>query len=180
MVEAGITLELLDGHHTSEAQWETFHAFYQSTFDKKWGVASLTPAFFKALGATMPDQTLLILARHAGRYVAGAFFLRGATTLYGRHWGCAAEFHSLHFEACYYRAIDYCIEQGLSRFEAGAQGEHKISRGFLPTPTYSAHWIAHPGFRRAIQEFVTRERLALEEQMQALLTHSPFKSTPPT
>lgn len=173
--ESGVTLELLNGHQISDKQWDIFHAFYASTFDEKGGIASLTPGFFKELGRTMPGQTLLIMARHGGRYVAGAFFLRGRNTLYGRHWGCNEHFHSLHFEACYYRAIDYCIEHGLKRFEAGAQGEHKISRGFLPTPTYSAHWIAHEGFRNAIEDFLTREKIVMERHMQELAEHSPYK-----
>lgn len=175
VIEANVTLELLNGHQIDNEQWDIFHDFYQSTFDKKWGTASLTPGFFKALGKTMPDQTLLILARHNNRYVAGSFLLHGRDTLYGRHWGCSEQFHSLHFEACYYRAIDYCIEHGLKRFEAGAQGEHKISRGFLPTPTYSAHWIAHPGFRNAIADYVAREEILMQHQMQALAAHTPYK-----
>ncbi len=174
--ESGVALELLDGHLISDELWDIFHAFYASTFDEKGGIASLTPGFFKELGRTMPGQTLLIMARHSGRYVAGAFFLRGRDTLYGRHWGCNEHFHSLHFEACYYRAIDYCIEHGLTRFEAGAQGEHKISRGFLPTATYSAHWIAHEGFRNAIEDFLTREKIVMERHMQELAEHSPYKS----
>ncbi|MEQ6341496.1 MAG: GNAT family N-acetyltransferase [Gammaproteobacteria bacterium] len=173
--ESGVALELLNGHQISDEQWDIFHAFYASTFDEKGGIASLTPEFFKELGRTMPDQTLLIMARHDGRHVAGAFFLRGRDTLYGRHWGCTEHFHSLHFEACYYRAIDYCIEHGIKRFEAGAQGEHKISRGFLPTPTYSAHWIAHEGFRNAIEDFLTREKIVMGRYMQELAEHSPYK-----
>jgi hypothetical protein len=176
VIEANVTLELLNGHQINEAQWDVFHGFYQSTFDKKWGVASLTPGFFKALGQSMPDHTLLILARHNGHYVAGSFFMRGRDTLYGRHWGCNEQFRSLHFEACYYRAIDYCIEHGINRFEAGAQGEHKISRGFLPTPTYSAHWIAHAGFRNAIADYVAREENLMQQQMQVLAAHSPYKN----
>lgn len=178
--DAGVVLELLNGHQTSAEQWAIFHEFYKSTFDEKGGIASLTLEFFKELGETLPDQTLLIMASYQGQYVAGAFFLRGRDTLYGRHWGCAAQFHSLHFEACYYRAIEYCIAQGLRRFEAGAQGEHKISRGFLPTPTYSMHWIAHARFREAIDDFLVRETQALEQYMQELGRHSPYKNFSPS
>lgn len=173
--DAGIVLELLNGHQTSAEQWTIFHEFYKSTFDEKGGVASLTLEFFKELGRTLPDQTLLIMASDQGQYVAGAFFLRGRDVLYGRHWGCTEQFHSLHFEACYYRAIEYCIAQGLQRFEAGAQGEHKISRGFLPTPTYSMHWIANARFREAIDDFLVRETQSIAQYMQELEKHSPYK-----
>jgi uncharacterized protein len=175
VAEAGVEIELLHGRDVTESQWATFHRFYTSTFDKRGGMATLTLEFFQALGETMPDNVVLVLARHGGRYVAGAFNLRGADALYGRHWGCNAEFHSLHFEVCYYRTVEYCIEEGLRRFEAGAQGEHKLARGFLPQLTYSAHWLAHSGMRRAVADFLTRERAAIDDYMQELAQHSPFK-----
>jgi len=174
--EAGVEIEILHGAQISEAQWEIFHHFYSSTFLKRGGIASLTLEFFKELGRTLPAQVVLILAKYGGRYVAGAFNLRGKETLYGRHWGCNEEFHSLHFELCYYRAIDYCIANGLQRFEAGAQGEHKISRGFLPEPTWSAHWLSHPGFSHAIEDFLGREKCQMEYYMDELGGHSPFKN----
>lgn len=173
--DAGVVLELLNGYQINERQWDIFHGFYKSTFDEKGGIASLSPEFFKELGKTMPEQTLLIMASYQGHYVASAFFLRGKHTLYGRHWGCVKQFHSLHFEACYYRAIDYCIEHGLQRFEAGAQGEHKISRGFLPTPTYSMHWIANTPFRDAIDDFLVQETQGIKQHIRELGEHSPYK-----
>ncbi|MEO5572903.1 MAG: GNAT family N-acetyltransferase [Gammaproteobacteria bacterium] len=174
--ESGVEIEVLHGDQISAAQWEIFHHFYSSTFWKHGGIASLTLEFFQELGRTMPTQVVLILAKYDGRYVAGAFNLRGSDTLYGRHWGCVEEFHSLHFEACYYRAIDYCIAHGLQRFEAGAQGEHKLSRGFLPSPTWSAHWLSHPAFGRAIEDFLGHETDQMEYYMDALGAHSPFKN----
>lgn len=173
--EAGIEVELLDGRQISAEQWRIFHEFYCSTFYRRGGIPTLTLEFFQALGKTMPQQVLLVLARHGGHYVAGAFNLRGADTLYGRHWGCAGQFHGLHFECCYYRAIEYCIEQGIKRFEAGAQGEHKLARGFLPTPTYSAHWLSHPAFKNAVADFLAREQPGMIHYMQELDAHSPYK-----
>lgn len=173
--EAEVTLEVLTGHQISAHQWERFHYFYTLTFLRRGGVASLTLDFFKEIGRTIPDKILLILAKYKGEYVAGAFNLRGSTTLYGRHWGCTEQFHSLHFEVCYYRAIEYCIEQGLQGFEAGAQGEHKISRGFLPTQTWSAHWLSHPAFSNAVQDFLTQEQQHMQYYMDELGEHSPFK-----
>jgi predicted N-acyltransferase len=119
------------------------------------------------------------MAQHEQRYVAGAICLRGTDTLYGRHWGCSADYHSLHFEACYYQGIDYCIRHGLRRFEPGAQGEHKISRGFLPTPTWSAHWIAHPEFRNILVRHTAQESEHMDEYMRELAQHSPYKDPPP-
>jgi predicted N-acyltransferase len=176
VTEANVEIEVLHGNQISDAQWGIFHHFYSSTFWKRGGIASLTLEFFKELGRTLPTQVVLILAKYGERYVAGAFNLRGSNTLYGRHWGCVEEFHSLHFEACYYRAIDYCIANGLQRFEAGAQGEHKISRGFLPVPTWSAHWLSHPAFGRAIEGFLDHEKDQMDYYMDELSTHSPFKN----
>ena len=124
----------------------------------------------------MPDSSLLILARHKDEYVAGAFNLRGANTLYGRHWGCSREFHSLHFEACYYQGLEYCINNRMQRFEPGAQGEHKIARGFLPVRTWSAHWIADERFKEPIGHFVKHELSGMEHYIAELHEHSPFKN----
>ncbi len=173
--EAGVEIEVLHGDQISTAQWEIFHHFYSLTFLKRGGIASLTLEFFKELGRTLPAQVVLVMAKYNGRYVAAAFNLCGQNTLYGRHWGCVEEFHSLHFEVCYYRAIDYCITHGLKRFEAGAQGEHKISRGFLPTPTWSAHWLSHPVFSRAVEDFLDHEKNQMDYYMDELGGHSPFK-----
>lgn len=176
--EAGIEIDLLNGHQISAGQWRMFHEFYCSTFYRRGGIPTLTLEFFQALGEIMPEQVLLVLARHNGHYVAGAFNLRGADTLYGRHWGCAESFHGLHFECCYYRAIEYCIEHGLKRFEAGAQGEHKLARGFLPMPTYSAHWLSHPAFKSAVADFLAREQTGMAYYMKGLDEHSPYKYAP--
>jgi len=172
--EAGVELEVVHGGDANDAQWEAYHRFYVSTFDRLGGMPTLSMDFFRELGAVLPDQVVLVLAKHQGRYVAGAFCLRSADTLYGRHWGCDAQFHSLHFEACYYQGIEYCIRHGLKRFEPGAQGEHKVGRGFVPTLTWSAHWLANPTFANAIGDFVRRERTAVEHYMQELNTHLPF------
>ncbi len=173
--EAGIEIEILNGHQISAQQWEIFHGFYSSTFDKKGGAATLTLDFFMEIGRTLADNVVLVLAQQQGAYVAGAFNLRGNNTLYGRHWGCIDDFHSLHFECCYYSLMEYCIQHGLGCFEAGAQGEHKLARGFLPTPTWSAHWHAHPAFSAAIQDFLARETDALQSHMEELHEHTPFK-----
>lgn len=175
--EAGVTLEVVHGHEASDAQWAAYHQFYVSTFDRLGGIPTLSLAFFREIGAALPGQIVLILARHEHRYVAGAFCLRSDSTLYGRHWGCDTQFNSLHFEACYYQGIEYCIRHGLKSFEPGAQGEHKVGRGFVPTLTWSAHWLESPVFRNAIADFVARERVALDHYMAGLSSHLPFRKT---
>jgi len=175
--EAGIEFRLLDGHDATREDWDEFHQLYESTFDKKGGYATLSRAFFQQIAQTMPDQVLLVQAIHEGDVVAAAFNLVGDETLYGRHWGCQEEFHSLHFEACYYQGLEYCIKRGLKRFEPGAQGEHKISRGFLPTPTWSFHWLANDRFREAVRNYVENEHEGMLDYMQELATHSPYKQT---
>ncbi len=174
--DQGIELEVLHGNEISEEKWHIFHAFYCSTFDRKSGYATLSLDFFQEISQTMPENIVLVMAKYQGEYVASAFNLRGENVLYGRHWGCSEEFHCLHFEACYYQGLDYCIAYGLQRFEPGAQGEHKISRGFLPTPTWSAHWIAQPQFRQAIDQFLQRETRGMQHYIDELLQHSPFKT----
>ncbi|MGE0081691.1 MAG: GNAT family N-acetyltransferase [Thiohalomonadaceae bacterium] len=177
VVEQGVTLEVREGRDIDEAHWAAFHRFYRSTFDKRGGYATLTEDFFRALGETMPEQVVLVLARHAGRYVAGALSFRSSDTLYGRHWGCEAEFNSLHFEACYYLGLEYCIRHGLQRFEPGAQGEHKVARGFEPVPTWSAHWLAHAGFSEAVARYLAHEEAATVEYMRELAEHLPYRKT---
>lgn len=173
---APVEIEVLHGRDVTEAQWRAYHRLYASTYDRKWGYPSLTEEFFIDVGQSMGDSALLMLARRGETYVAGAHMFRGAEVLFGRNWGCS-EFHpSLHFEICYYRAIEYCIEQGLSGFEAGAQGEHKITRGFMPVKTWSAHWVRHDAFRDAIGEFVTRERQGVDGYIDEMRDHSPFNS----
>jgi uncharacterized protein len=172
----GIAIETLTGAAITKQHWDVFFRFYRSTSDRKWGSPYLTRPFFDLLSARMADRVVLILAKRGGRYVAGALNLLGSDTLYGRNWGCSVDVPFLHFELCYYRAIDFAIEHGLQRVEAGAQGEHKIQRGYLPQPTYSAHWIRDPGFARAVADFLVRERAAVENEMAALEEGlSPFR-----
>jgi predicted N-acyltransferase len=173
--EQGITIEVLDGHQATAEHWQVFHHFYRTTFDKRGGYPTLTESFFRHLGESLPENIVLVLASHEGRYVAGALSLRSSDALYGRHWGCEEEFHSLHFELCYYQGLDYCIEQGLQRFEPGAQGEHKVGRGFEPVPTWSAHWLANTTFAKAVADYLQHEQGAMEDYMQELSEHLPFK-----
>ena len=173
--EQNVTIQTLTGHEITDQQWQVFYQYYLSTFSKKNNYPAFTLEFFQHLGKTLPDQVLLILAQYDGCDVAGAFFMRNATHLYGRHWGCLAEFHSLHFELCYYAAIEYCIVNNIDCFDAGAQGEHKISRGFLPVKTRSLHWIPHEGFRHAIGDFLCNERRGVSDYIEHVQTHSPFK-----
>jgi uncharacterized protein len=173
--EAGLELRTLTGLELSEGQWKSVHEFYCSTFQRLGGTPTLTLSFFQEIAETLGDRLLLVLAFDQGREVAAAISFRSASTLYGRHWGCRADYDSLHFEACYYQGLDYCIQHGLRRFEPGAQGEHKIYRGFLPTLTHSAHWIAHAGFRQAIADFLARETPAVRQYAQELLQHSPYR-----
>ncbi len=176
-IEQDISFELLEGDQINDEQWAIYHHFYASTFDKKGGTPTLSLDFFKEIGRTMPKNILMVLAKHQGEYVAGAFNLKDQNCLYGRHWGCIDEFHSLHFETCYYQGLEYCINNKLMGFEPGAQGEHKISRGFLPTVTWSAHSIAHPEFRHVIQDFLTREETGMNHYIESLQSHSPFKDS---
>ncbi|WP_455235327.1 GNAT family N-acetyltransferase [Thiogranum longum] len=175
--EAGIDMRIVHGDEATDSELHIMHEFYRTTFDKKWGHATLTADFFRDIAQSMGQQLVFVIASRGGRIVAGAICLRGDDTLYGRHWGCYEDYHSLHFEACYYQGIEYCIRQGLSRFEPGAQGEHKISRGFLPTATWSAHWIAHDGFRESIARYLDQETAAMRDYIDELATHSPFKES---
>ena len=172
---AGLEFVTLRGGEITEAHWDAFYRFYESTVDRKWGSAYLTKPFFSMLGERLGDAVVLMLALHEGTPVAGALNLMGEDALYGRNWGCIGDWPFLHFELCYYQAIDFAIGHGLSRVEAGAQGEHKIQRGYLPSATYSGHWIAHRGLRRAIADFLTEERPARLAEMEALAAYSPFR-----
>ena len=173
--EAGIDIETLRGSEIHADQWTIFHEFYCSTFHRKWGEPRLTLAFFQSLSQALPDSTLLFMARHKGKYVAGAFAMQGSDTLFGRHWGCDRHFRYLHFELCYYQTIEYCIRHGLKKFDAGAQGEYKISRGFNPVRTWSAHWINNMEFRKAVENYLLREQQHMEHYIDELSTHSPYK-----
>jgi predicted N-acyltransferase len=175
VAETGVKIHTLTGDDLRQEHWDVFYKFYMDTSDRKWGSAYLNRKFFRLLGETMADRVVLILVEDDGEWVAGALNLLGADTLYGRNWGCNATYKHLHFEACYYRAIDFAIERGLSRVEAGAQGQHKIQRGYLPTPTYSSHWIRDPGFRSAIDDYLRRERVAVAQDIDALMEDSPFR-----
>ena len=173
--EAGLEIEILPGDMISAQQWRIFYEFYCSTFHRRWGSPRLTCDFFQLLSERLPQQTLLILARENGDYVAGAFAMRSSDTLYGRHWGCNSRFPYLHFELCYYQTIDYCIRNGLATLDAGVQGEHKLSRGFTPVATWSGHWIRHTAFSKAIRDFLERERLEIDAYMEQLQCHLPYK-----
>ena len=174
--EAGLELERLPGNAVSEAQWRVFHRFYRNTFEQRGCPAPMSLPFFLEIGRTLGERVLLVLARRGHDIVAAAISYAGARTLYGRHWGCAESFDALHFEACYYQGIEHCIEHGLTRFEPGAQGEHKVARGFEPVLTHSAHWVAHPGFRQAIDAFLHRERPAIVEYARELTARLPYRS----
>ena len=174
--DAGLVFRTLRGSEIGRREWDAFYRFYESTVDRKWGSAYLTKRFFAMLGDRLGDRVVLMLAEHAGEPVAGALNLMGRTALYGRNWGCKGDWPFLHFELCYYRAIDFAIANGLSRVEAGAQGQHKIQRGYLPKPTYSAHWLSHPGLSRAVDDFLRRERPAVLAGMQELEAEfSPYR-----
>ena len=177
-VAAGIEIFALSGPDLTEEHWDAFFEFYMDTGSRKWGQPYLTRDFFTRLHASMADKVVLIMARRDGRWIAGALNLRGSDTLFGRNWGCIEQHPYLHFEICYYQAIDYAIAHGLQRVEAGAQGEHKLARGYLPVPTYSAHWIADPAFRRAVADFLKRERQHIEADIAAYTEHSPFRKEP--
>ena len=171
----GLEIVHLSGSELTEAHWDGFWYFYQDTGSRKWGRPYLTRSFFSMLAERMPDKVLLMLALRGGQPIAGALNLIGADTLYGRYWGCREDVPFLHFELCYYQAIDAAIARGLSRVEAGAQGEHKLARGYVPVPTWSAHYIPDAGFRSAIADFVARERRAVEENMAFLDEMTPFR-----
>ncbi len=173
--EAGIQMEIVHGSAATEEQWHIMHYFYRTTFEKKSGMPTLSAGFFHEISRTMGDQLVLVFATHQGKAVAGAIMLRGDDALYGRHWGCLQEFHSLHFETCYYQGIEYCIKHGLSLFEPGAQGEHKISRGFLPTLTWSAHWIQDDEFRPVIDRYLLQEHELVVDYFNELSDTTPFK-----
>ncbi len=174
---AGLTFRAVSGAALTPEIWAAFYRFYTSTVDRKWGGAYLTRGFFPLLGERLGERVVLMLAERDGKPIAGALNLRGRDALYGRNWGATEDVPFLHFELCYYQAIDYAIAHGLQRVEAGAQGEHKIQRGYLPSPTYSAHWIAHPGLRQAVAEFLTVERAGIGRGMAAMAAESPYKKS---
>ena len=173
---APVQIEIHDGRTATEAHWHAYHALYSATYDRKWGYAALTPSFFASVATSLPEQTLVILAKRGGRHVAGAHCFVGRDTLFGRNWGCVERHRGLHFEMCYYRLIEYCIRRRLRRFDAGAQGEHKLMRGFLPVETRSAHWIRDARFREAISRYLADERADVRRYRHAMAHHSPYRA----
>jgi len=171
----GLTIRHLTGPDITEAHWDAFWAFYQDTGSRKWGQPYLTRPFFSLLGETMGDKVLLMLAERHGQPIAGALNLIGGDALYGRYWGCVEDVPFLHFELCYYQAIEAAIALGLARVEAGAQGEHKLARGYVPVATWSAHYLPDPNFRRAVAEYLERERAAVAHEQEFLGELTPFR-----
>lgn len=177
VAEQGVELRLLDGTQLTERDWAAFHRFYQMTYAKRSGHGGyLTREFFLEVAPHMGKQVLMAIAEEGRTPVAGALYFRDHDTLYGRYWGCIREYDCLHFEACYYQGIDYCIREGLQRFDPGAQGEHKIQRGFEPTTTLSSHWIARPELNAAIGDFTVREKDQVERYREEACTLLPFKT----
>jgi predicted N-acyltransferase len=172
---AGLEIKTLTGKDIQPAHWEAFWQFYQDTGARKWGTPYLTRAAFDAFHDTMRDDILLVLAYNGNTPIAGALNFIGRDVLFGRYWGCTADYPCLHFELCYYRAIDWAIANGLQKVEAGAQGDHKLARGYLPVPVHSLHWIANEGFARAVSEYLTAERNAVAEDIDVLTSYGPFR-----
>ena len=174
-----VAIETLTGGDITEKHWDAFHAFYMDTGGRKWGRPYLNREFFSRLGAGLADKVVLVMCRRAGRWIAGALNLVGGDTLYGRYWGALEDHRFLHFETCYYRAIDFAIATGLGRVEAGAQGPHKLARGYMPCLTHSAHWIRDPGFREAVRAYLVDERRQVDGDIEHMAAFSPFKRQDP-
>lgn len=177
VANAGVTFRVLSGHQACEQDWANFHHFYQLIYDRKWGQAVFSLAFFQHIGKQLRERVVLVLADQGEQCIAGALMYRSDTTLYGRHWGCSEFVDGLHFETCYYQGIEYAIQQGLQVFEPGAQGEHKLARGFEPKLTRSAHWVADEQFRPAINQFVKDEKWAVEAHIAAVAQHSAYRQS---
>ena len=175
VADSGIVVRALTGSEIEERHWRTFHRYYLDTVDRKWAHAYLNEAFFLRLGETMADRVVMIVGEVGGKMICGALNLLGTDTLYGRNWGADGDYKFLHFEACYYRAIDFAIERGLKRVEAGAQGPHKIQRGYLPTTTYSLHHIFDPRLAKPVADALKRERTHVAREIQRLKEFSPFR-----
>ena len=177
-VSGGLKVEWLQGAAISEGAWDAFFAFYMQTGSRKWGRPYLNRKFFSLLGQAMGERCLLVMVKRGSKAIAGALNLIGGDCLYGRYWGAIEHHPCLHFEVCYYQAIEFAIERGLARVEAGAQGEHKLARGYLPTNTYSAHFIADPGLKRAIADYLKRERAYVDAAGKELAEYTPFRRGP--
>jgi predicted N-acyltransferase len=171
----GISIHWLTGSDLTEAVWDAFFEFYMDTGSRKWGHPYLTRAFYSMIGESMRDRILLVMAKRDGRWIAGAINFIGSRCLFGRHWGAIENHPFLHFEVCYYQAIDYAIAHGLARVEAGAQGQHKLARGYLPTTTYSAHYIVDPALKRAVADFLKSERDYVAEEIEEFAEAAPFR-----
>lgn len=178
-VSNGITIRHVTGHDITEADWDAFFEFYMDTGARKWGRPYLNRQFFSLIGERMADRILLVMADRAGRPIAGAINFIGSDTLYGRNWGAIEDHPFLHFEVCYHQAIDFAIAKGLKRVEAGAQGEHKLARGYEPSTTYSAHWIADPALRRGVSDYLEHERSHMQHVHEELAAHTPFRKNHP-
>ncbi|MGN6314203.1 MAG: GNAT family N-acetyltransferase [Rhodanobacteraceae bacterium] len=174
VARAGLACEFRNGGTLDDAEWDAMHALYLSTFDMKGNTATLTRDFFRHLGRTLPTRSHVAFARRNGEIVAGALYLSSGDTLYGRYWGAHEQLPGLHFELCYYQGIEHCLRAGLARFEPGAQGEHKLARGFLPVRTHSRHYLADERFREAVRGALKREAAMLEAYGRELFEHSPF------
>ncbi len=177
--EAGVEFEVLESPGIDHEHWARFHRFYAGTFHRKGGVPTLTPGFFEEINRTLPGGVVLVEARRAGRVIAAALCLRDGHALYGRHWGSDEFIDGLHFETCYYQGLDYCLRHGLARFEPGAQGEHKVPRGFEPVATHSAHWVADEALRPAVADFVRHEARAVADYMATLRADLPWRQGAP-
>jgi uncharacterized protein len=175
VARAGVVLRVVHGGEATEGELAAMHGFYLQTFAERGNTPALTQGFFRHLATTMPRDLVLVLAGRAGRTIAGAMYLRGGDTLHGRYWGADEHVPGLHFEACYYQGIEYCLREGLARFEPGAQGEHKLARGFLPALVRSRHWIADPAFAQALRAWCVQESLAVERHAALLASHGPFR-----
>ena len=175
MAHHNLRFQRLCGDDIKPHHWDAFYNFYLSTIDKKWGGAYLNREFFEAIGQRMADKILLVMAEQDGHPIAGALNFMSQDCLFGRNWGCEAEFPNLHFETCYYQAIDFAIEHKLARVEAGAQGMHKVQRGYMPVFTYSAHLISHEEFSEAVGRFLTMENKAVKEEAKEIATLSPYR-----
>lgn len=176
-VAHGIDIEIVAGDDLTEAHWDAFHEFYLDTGARKWGSPYLNRSFFSLVGEAMADRIALVMARREGHYIAGALNFMGSDTIFGRYWGAREHHRFLHFEVCYYQAIELAIERRLERVEAGAQGPHKLTRGYLPVRTYSAHWVRNPSFRSAIARYLEQERAEIDAEIGYLEGHSPFRKS---
>ncbi|MFZ1991812.1 MAG: GNAT family N-acetyltransferase [Alphaproteobacteria bacterium] len=174
-VEGGITIEHVTGKDLTEAHWDAFFQFYTDTGSRKWGSPYLNRKFFSLINETIPDRILLVMCKRAGRYIAGALNFIGGEALYGRYWGAIEHHNFLHFETCYYQAIDFAIQHKIGRVEAGAQGSHKLARGYLPTKTYSLHFIRDPGFADAVKRYLAEERREVDQHIDELSDYGPFR-----